>query len=188
MAAEVASDGQTEVSVLMPRRAYAFGLGRLLHDSTGERIAAAISRLDHVNATIVPFDARGELEHRQWKRRTDRQQSRERHRVDQALAEEEAVPKVDGTVPISSLQVRQRARVAGRVKSVTVKPWGDTASLQVQLTDDHGRLVVAFLGRRQIPGMIPGSKIVVEGTVADLRGQIGMINPSYEFLADGHPG
>jgi RecG-like helicase len=84
--------------------------------------------------------------------------------------------------------VRQRARVAGRVKSVTVKPWGDTASLQVQLTDDHGRLVVAFLGRRQIPGMIPGSKIVVEGTVADLRGQIGMINPSYEFLADGHPG
>ena len=186
MAAEVASDGQTEVTVLMPRRSYAFGLGRILHDSTGERIAAAISRLDHVNATIVPFDARGELDHRQWIRRTDRQQARERERVDQALAEEEAVPKVAGTVPISSLQVRQRARVAGRVKSVTVKPWGDTASLQVQLTDDHGRLVVAFLGRRQIPGLIPGSKIVVEGTVADLRGQIGMINPSYEFLAEGH--
>jgi hypothetical protein len=187
MAAEVASDGQTEVTVLMPRRSYAFGLGRLLHDSTGERIAAAISRLDHVNATIVPFDARGELRHHQWSRRTERHEAAERQRVDQVLAEEDAVPNVDGTVAISSLQVRQRARVAGRVKSVTVKPWGDTASLQVQLTDDHGRLTVAFLGRRQIPGMIPGSKIVVEGTVADLRGQIGMINPSYEFLPEGHP-
>ena len=184
MAAEMASDGQTEVTVLMPRRAYAFGLGRLLHDTVGERIAAAISQLDHVNATIVPFDARGEFRSRRRIRHDERQAQKERERVDRMLAEENPPPSVDGTVPISSLQLRQRARVAGRVKSVTVKPWGDSASLQVQLVDDHAKMVVAFLGRRQIAGMVPGAKLAVEGTVADLRGQIGMINPNYEFLAE----
>ena len=64
MADEAASDGQTEVSVLLPRRSYTFGWSRLLHDSTGERIAAAVSRLEHVNATIVPFDVDGELRDR----------------------------------------------------------------------------------------------------------------------------
>ena len=100
------------------------------------------------------------------------------------MLSDEPERSVDGAVPISSLQPRQRARVAGRVKSVTVKPWGDSASLQVQLVDDHGKMVVAFLGRRQIAGMVPGAKLAVEGTVADLRGQIGMINPNYEFLAE----
>jgi amino acid transporter len=184
LAAELAADGQTEVTVLMPRRSYAFGLGRILHDTVGERIAAAISRLDHVNATIVPFDARGEFESRRRTRHSARQALKEQERVDQILSDETPPQGVDGTVPISSLQLRQRARVAGRVKSVTVKPWGDSASLQVQLVDDHGKMVVAFLGRRQIAGIVPGAKLAVEGTVADLRGHLGMINPNYEFLAE----
>jgi amino acid transporter len=186
MVAEAASDGRTEVTVLMPRRSYGFGLGRVLHASTGEQIATAISRIDHVNATIVPFDVGGEL-------RDLRQASRHRHphphagaRAATARGERgQRVSAVEGAVPISELQPRQRAKVAGRVKSVTVKPWGDTASLQVQLADDNGKMVVAFLGRRQIAGLTPGSKVVVEGTVADVRGQLGMINPDYEFVPDG---
>ncbi|HUJ67760.1 MAG TPA: amino acid permease, partial [Acidimicrobiales bacterium] len=166
LAAELAADGHTEVTVLMPRRSYAFGLGRLLHDTVGERIAAAISRLDHVNATIVPFDARGEFNSRRRIRHDERHAEKERERIDQMLSDETPPQGVDGSVPISSLQLRQRARVAGRVKSVTVKPWGDSASLQVQLVDDHGKMVVAFLGRRQIAGMVPGAKLAVEGTVA----------------------
>ena len=183
MVAEAASDGRTEVSVLMPRRAYGFGLGRILHASTGEQIAAAISRIDHVNATIVPFDVSGEL-------RDLRQTAHPRHQHPVGAATDpkqtQTHPKsiVEGAVPISELRPRQRARVAGRVRSVTVKPWGDTASLQVQLTDDNGKMVVAFLGRRQIAGLAPGAKVVVEGTVADVRGQLGMINPDYEFVSD----
>jgi RecG-like helicase len=67
---------------------------------------------------------------------------------------------------------------------MTVQPWGDVPSLQLQLTDDHGKINVAFLGRRQIPGIAPGSRIVVEGTVADVRGQLTMINPEYEFVTE----
>ncbi len=188
MAAEAAADGRTEVSVLMPRRSYSFGLGRLLHDSNGERIAAAISRLDHVSATIVPFDVSGVLKDRHLAKKMAMATAGgidDGERMEERI-DEEVLPSVDGTTPISRLHARERARVAGRVRSVTVKPWGDTASLQVQLTDDHGKLTVVFLGRRQIAGLSPGSRVVVEGTIAEIRGHLGMINPSYEFIGDGH--
>jgi amino acid transporter len=183
MADEAGADGQTEVSVLLPRRAYTYGWSRLLHNSTGERIAAAVSRLEHVNATIVPFDVDGELRDR---RRgytgppgvTPSEGSETEEAIDDTV-----LPAASGTVPIRSLRARQRARVAGRVRSLTVQPWGNVPTLQVQLTDDQGKLVVAFLGRRQIAGLAPGSRIVVDGTVTERRGQLVMINPEYEFLA-----
>ena len=77
--------------------------------------------------------------------------------------------------------------MAGRVKSLTVQPWGNVPTLQVQLTDDHGKVIVAFLGRRQIAGLSPGSRIVVDGTVTERRGQLVMINPDYEFIAGAEP-
>ena len=45
-----------ELTLLLPRRAYSGFLGRLLHDQTAEEIAAPISQLPRVVATIVPFD------------------------------------------------------------------------------------------------------------------------------------
>jgi amino acid transporter len=176
-----AVDGRTEVTVLMPRRSYGWGLRRLLHSSTGEQITSAISRLEHVNATVVPFDVRSELLAR--KHPVQKLGPSEAEKAEEKI-DEEALLSVDGVVPISALKVRQRARVAGRVRSVTVKPWGDSASLEVQLTDAQGKLVVTFLGRRQIAGLTPGTRVVVEGTVADIRGQFGMINPHYEFIHD----
>ena len=190
LAAEAAADGQTEVSVLMPRRAYGFGLGRIFHDTRGERIATSISRLDHVNATIVPFDVRGELLGRKQGRRAkgrDLQLSTEAKKTEEAI-DAAVFGNVPGTVPIPQVQIRQKAKVAGRVKSITVKPWGDTASLQVELTDDHSSLTLVFLGRRQIAGLGPGSRISAEGTVAELRGRPAMINPDYEFVGGDHDG
>jgi hypothetical protein len=182
MADDAAADGQTEVSVLLPRRSYTYGWSRLLHDSVGERIAAAVSRLEHVNATIVPFDVEGELR--------DRRRGAKGTPVVTPTEGEETEEQIDamvlstvaGTTPISALQPRQRARVAGRVKSLTVQPWGNVPTLQVQLTDDQGKLTVAFLGRRQIAGLGPGSRILVDGTVTERRGHLVMINPDYEFV------
>ncbi len=106
----------------------------------------------------------------------------------EAAIDEALLSTVHGTVPIPSLKPRQRARVAGRVKSLTVQPWGNVPTLQVQLTDDQGKLVVAFLGRRQIAGLAPGSRIVVDGTVTERRSQLVMINPEYEFLPSADHG
>ena len=49
------ADGDTEVSVLLPRRLYSWAWGHLLHDRTADRLAAVVGRLPHANATVVPF-------------------------------------------------------------------------------------------------------------------------------------
>ncbi|MGH9070267.1 MAG: APC family permease, partial [Acidimicrobiales bacterium] len=60
LVAETVAEGGTEVSVLLPRRAYARAWSRLLHDRTADHMAGEISRLPHANATIVPFQVEAE--------------------------------------------------------------------------------------------------------------------------------
>jgi amino acid transporter len=50
------------VTAILPRRSYSALLGRLLHDRTADRMAAAVSRIPHAAATIVPFDVRNRLQ------------------------------------------------------------------------------------------------------------------------------
>jgi amino acid transporter len=49
-------DPGTFVTVILPRRSYSPLLGRLLHDRTGDKIAAVVSRIPRSAATIVPYD------------------------------------------------------------------------------------------------------------------------------------
>lgn len=53
---EIADDHGTKVTVLLPRRSYAPLTGRLLHDRTADRMAAAISRVHGATAQIVAYD------------------------------------------------------------------------------------------------------------------------------------
>jgi hypothetical protein len=52
----------THVTAVLPRRSYSPLLGRLLHDRTADKIAAAVSQIPNAAATIVPFDVRSRLE------------------------------------------------------------------------------------------------------------------------------
>jgi hypothetical protein len=47
--------GDTEVSVLVPRRIYKRLWHRLLHDRTANAIASALGRVPHANVTFVPY-------------------------------------------------------------------------------------------------------------------------------------
>jgi len=85
--------------------------------------------------------------------------------------------------PIADAAWRSNVRVAGRVKGVRVQPWAEKiASLEVTLADHTGGLTVVFLGRRHIGGIHLGSHLVVEGTLAEVRHQLALINPQYELL------
>ncbi len=65
-AAEMASAEATlpgvGVTAILPRRTYPPVLGRLLHDRTADKMAAAVSRVPHAAATIVPFDVRSRVD------------------------------------------------------------------------------------------------------------------------------
>ncbi len=55
LVADAVADGDTECTVLLPRRSFASGWQRLLHDRTADKIGAVVSQVPHVSATIVPF-------------------------------------------------------------------------------------------------------------------------------------
>ncbi len=189
LAVEASAGGDTEVTVLLPRRAYSRVWNRFLHDQTADRIGAALSRLPHVNATIVPFDVSAALEAADQIAGVLRPEDMLEGELAATEKEEDeaAFARTVGTTAIASLGRRGPARVAGRIHSMTVQPWGSAPTLECEVTDDTGRITVAFLGRRQIAGVEPGSRVVLEGTVSERRGRLTMINPTYELLPSGDP-
>lgn len=90
---------------------------------------------------------------------------------------------VPGTVPIGDVRWRQHARVAGRVRSVRIQPWGGVPTLECTLVDGTGGVDVVFLGRREIAGIRPGSRLVAEGILGAHHGRLALLNPDYELRA-----
>ncbi len=204
MAAETVADGQTELTILLPRRGFAAGWHRLLHDGTADEIAAAVAQLPHVNATVVPYQLTGGWlsKRRQWGRAMSAGEpgaalveARPRAAAKAAAREAERDTargafnraafgdRGAGTTPISEAQWRHRVRVAGRVKSVRVQPRAGTSNLECVLADETGRLLLVFQGRRRIPGIQPGARLVVEGMVGDWARRQAILNPDYELIA-----
>lgn len=90
---------------------------------------------------------------------------------------------LDGVMPIGQVEWRERVKVAGRVKAMRVQPWSEKIlSLELTLVDGTGGLTVVFLGRRHIGGVRLGARLVVEGTVAETRNQLALLNPAYQLL------
>jgi hypothetical protein len=211
MAAETVADGQTELTVLLPRRGFAAGWHRLLHDGTADEIAAAVGQLAHVNATVVPYQLTGGWfsKRREWRRTTEgavavtpdgteipaekasaraASKAAERELARAAFDRAAFGDRGEGTTPISEAQWRNRVRVAGRVKSVRVQPRAGTSNLECVLADDTGRLLLVFQGRRRIPGIQPGARLVVEGMVGDWARRQAILNPDYELIAGPEAG
>ena len=69
------------------------------------------------------------------------------------------------------------------MRSVRVQPRAGTSNLECQLADDSGMLLLVFQGRRRIPGIQPGARLVVEGMVGDWARRQAILNPDYELIA-----
>ncbi len=177
-----------ELTLLLPRRSYSRFVGRILHDQTAEEIAAPISQVPRVVATIVPFDV-------------DRITSGERleahhvHEVKEEVVKTIPIPKKtepidvepvshysESVIKIGEIQWRKRAQVQGRVTSIKTAPRGSAPSLQVEIWDETGGVSLQFLGRRDIAGLEVGSQMRAEGMVGEEGGSMVILNPSYELL------
>jgi hypothetical protein len=83
--------------------------------------------------------------------------------------------------PIAEARPRIRGRFAGDVRRIRIQPHASVGTLELQLTDGSGRLTALFMGRREIPGVQCGSRLVLEGTpVVNERG-LTLFNPAYEL-------
>jgi amino acid transporter len=192
LAAETVADGNTELTMLLPRRGFATGWHRLLHDGTADRIAAGVSKLSHVTATVVPYQLTGGWlsRRRNWRRKpvtgdvTDARPGKPSDKESKPSFDEAAFgDRASGAAPIGQVEWRQRVRVAGRIRSVRVQPRAGTSNLECVLADRTGQLLLVFQGRRRIPGIQPGARLLVEGMVGDWGHRPAILNPDYELVA-----
>jgi hypothetical protein len=89
--------------------------------------------------------------------------------------------RVPGTVRVGEAPARSRVKLAGVVRRITVRPLEGSESLEAVVYDGTGEVTVVWMGRRSIPGLNLGTRLVVEGLLADQRGGRRMVNPSFEF-------
>jgi hypothetical protein len=91
---------------------------------------------------------------------------------------------VPGVTPIGDAQPRQEITVAGEISSLRIVPRAWTPSLEVTVKDGSGSLVVVWTGRRNIPGVVPGKRLVLSGrgTAQGAGGRLTILNPRYELL------
>ena len=174
-----------ELTLLLPRRAYSGFLGRLLHDQTAEEIAAPISQLPRVVATIVPFDveriASGKTSFNPPKPAAPVVATRTVQKV-VPIDVEPVSHYAENVTPIGKIEWRKRAQVQGRVTSIKSAPRGSAPTLEVEIWDETGGVSLQFLGRREIAGLEVGSQLRAEGMVGEEEGSMVILNPSYELL------
>ena len=87
-----------------------------------------------------------------------------------------------GARPIAQCADREKVRIAGTLRMVTIRPRAGVPSLEANLWDGTGDVAVVWLGRREIPGITPGRNIRVEGRITTLGGHRAIYNPIYELL------
>ena len=63
------------------------------------------------------------------------------------------------------------------------EPFDAAPTFTVQLDDGSGRIDAVFMGRRSIPGIEPGARLTLEGTVCAAQALPRMFNPRYELRA-----
>jgi len=179
---------EVELTLLLPRRSYSRFLGRLLHDQTAEEIAAPISQLPRVVATIIPFDvaritsgAKLDVHHPQEVKKVVKQ-SVPTPKTNAPINVEPISHYAENVTKIGEIEWRKRAQVQGRVTSIKTAPRGAAPALQVEIWDETGGVSLQFLGRRDIAGLEVGSQMRAEGMVGEDEGSMVILNPSYELL------
>ena len=84
------------------------------------------------------------------------------------------------TTAISAVVPRRPTILAGEIVAVAanVRPW---VRLNVELCDGTGTITLRFMGRTEIPGIVLGCRLRVQGTPWIEDGTLIMLNPLYEF-------
>ncbi len=181
--ADTVRDPQLFCMVMLPRRGVESRLQRLLHDRTADAISKAVSHVPRTAATIVPY----------W---VDADQlSIDEHGLNDTVATGgirqhphlEADLTLEtrsvGAEAIGDLTFRQRAHIAGRVRSITINRRENFVETRCVVADPTGAITLVFHGRPTVPGLERGTRLMVDGMVGMQGGQAVILNPDYEIVA-----
>lgn len=87
--------------------------------------------------------------------------------------------------PLGELQRGSVATVTGRLRAVVYTPTEHVPTLEAELFDGSAAIALVWLGRRRIPGIEPGRRIIARGRVGVHNGRLAIYNPWYELQSQG---
>jgi len=87
--------------------------------------------------------------------------------------------------PLGELEARDRTKVCGEVKRMTIKPRSGIPSTAIVINDGTGDATVIFSGRRHVAGIEHGHCIVIEGVAFADANRLVFLNPKYSLLPMG---
>lgn len=93
----------------------------------------------------------------------------------------EAAPVRSDLVPIGQCPLRQKVSVRGQIVLMQARPASALPFLRISVKDDTGVAVVTWSGRRSIPGITLGRRVIITGVAVDSDGLLTFVNPEYEL-------
>lgn len=116
-----------------------------------------------------------------WVRRT-------LHRLvasDEELDAEELQNEADsvGAEAVCDCRRGDQVQLAGRLTSVVYNPRETAPTLEAELWDGSGTVLLVWLGRRRIAGIEPGRSLLARGRLATRDNRLVIYNPWYELQA-----
>ncbi len=158
LVADATADGDTECTVLLPRRSYSGVWERFLHDRTADKIAAVLGQVPHVSATIVPFAVGGRLAERARSYGHSVQRARQSTNGDEpgtVGSHERTVPEHDGA---GQAGLARTARREGPRRAMTVLAADQNLAQRAGTTTP-------------ITSVIPRQRVRVAGRIKSVRVQ-----------------
>ena len=86
-----------------------------------------------------------------------------------------------GATAVNLCRKGEPVRVAGTLRSVTLRPRGGAPTLEADLYDGTGKVTLVWLGRRRIAGIECGRRLVAHGRLTVHEGRPTIYNAAYEL-------
>ena len=86
-----------------------------------------------------------------------------------------------GGTAVTACALGTPVQVAGKVRAVVLRPRAGIPTLEAELYDGTGTVMLVWLGRRRIRGVDPGRTLVARGRLTRHDGRPSIYNPAYEL-------
>lgn len=90
--------------------------------------------------------------------------------------------EASGAQTIGSTTLRTRVTLQGTIAVMTLNPRTGNRWLEVELRDGTGSVELIWMGRRTIPGVVPGRTLRVKGLLTLADGRRVIYNPDYTLI------
>jgi hypothetical protein len=176
------------VTVYIPEYVLGHWWEQLLHNQSALRLKTRLISMRGVVVASVPYQLRSSQARQEDPlAQVQRGLGAGREALHAAEVREEISQQADtpGCVPIVESRPRELVNLTGTLRAVTLRPRGPSLTMEADLWDGTGSVTLVWLGRRDIPGIEPGRRIVVHGRLSTIKGEPTIFNPQYELRASG---